>query len=540
MSKSIPTKPFSTMTLGKWTRESPTPELIEKCKEYILQYFYPTLHGIFFYNVEEKQFEQIFNPSGRDATLPNYIPNGIKITYLEGKSKETWHGRKWLIDDVFERYKLVLKLGEPAIDYEKQTINLMGTMLHAGCKPFEEYSAECQAGVQAWCDHITNVWCSGRKEQAEFVLDWISCLGKKKVKCLLYLQSLEQSGKGIVIDFLQNHVFGKSLVKITSAMETLNTYTQPMEGKILVNINEMPCHTTGEYKAVMNNMKTLVTDATFECRKMYSQGRTQTNTFGLILFSNNDAITVSNTNYRRFKMLDVSNKYCGNTEYFDNLFEHMNDSVGEAFFAFLENRYHTRGKYINVDKFPRTETFKDKICERLNPVYDMLKHCFIKKGKSVEHTLKSLYSMYKDHHEKCRVHKGLKAACKSNVIFSKDLKDLKCMVGARKNVPNPKTGKTSKCLVFTASVYDLYHEFDSKGWIHELDDIEKPESKAKPKAKTPEIVVNEESSEESEMSPDGSEYEEVSDDVSSENEITQNLDQGLVNFNICKNTISFD
>lgn len=329
-------------------------------------------------------------------------------------------------------------------------------------------------------------------------------------------------------------------MKVTSAIETISTYTQAMEGKILVNINELPCASTGEFMKIMNQMKTLVTDSTFECRRMYSQGRTSNNTFGLILFSNNDAISISASNFKRYKMLDVSNKYIGDTEYFCKLDNHKNDAVGEAFYAFLDHRYHKRGKFINVDLFPHTDAFKDKICERLDTVYDMLKHCFIKKHKPVEHTLKSLYSIYKDYHEKCRTKKGLKAPCKSDKKFSSTLKDLKCMTHDRKSIQDPKTGKKTKPLVFSASWKALYQEFDKKGWIHELDDIE-PEEEQKP----PSIVV--ESTEESEMSEDEeSEYEEDSSNVDeSEDEVTQNLDADLKKAKkhtkvAMKNTIVFD
>lgn len=37
-------------------------------------------------------------------------------------------------------------------------------------------------------------------------------------------------------------------------------------------------------------------------------------------------------------MLDVSNKYIGDTEYFCKLDAHKNDAVGEAFYAFLDHR----------------------------------------------------------------------------------------------------------------------------------------------------------------------------------------------------------
>ena len=83
----------------------------------------------------------------------------------------------------------------------------------------------------------------------------------------------------MVIDFMRVHVFGKGLVASTCNMEVINQCTQMMEGKALININEMPCASAGEWKKLMNKLKSLITDPTFDCRRMHEHPREPENTF---------------------------------------------------------------------------------------------------------------------------------------------------------------------------------------------------------------------------------------------------------------------
>lgn len=445
-----------------------TEEKLSQAKEYILQYFYPTYFGIYFYNAQTRKFELLSHKG--ENVLQYYLPNGLETKVFDGDKAKKWSARKWLTDNVYDRWSIVLKLGAPAVDKAKKTINLMGNLKHelSQCKPYEEYSDDIRAKVDRFVEHIKVVWCSRHPEQYEFVLDWLSCTGNKKVKCALYLQSLEQTGKGMVIDFLQHHVFGKSLVLSTSHMEAISQYTAMLEGYALVNINEMPCASSGEWHKAVNAMKTLVTDDTFTSRQMYSQGRPSTNTFNMILTSNNNAVSIQYNNYQRYKCPDVSNEMIGNRGYFNKLGECMNDEVGEAFYVWLQNRYKKRGYKIQPEQFPNTDTFKDKVCETLDPVYNFIKFEFIKKGLGLNHALKALYKQYEawydDNNPKGR-------PIKSDKLFSKMLKYLEPTVENKRRTVVV-GDKKMKCVVFTCEHKKLYQLFDKKGYIHELDEIE--------------------------------------------------------------------
>jgi hypothetical protein len=273
---------------------------------------------------------------------------------------------------------------------------------------------------------------------------------------------LEQTGKSLVVDFLQEYVFGPNLICSTANVENISTYTQYFEGKILANINELPCASTGEFMKIMNKMKTLITDNTFDCRAMYQQPRTSKNTFNFILTSNNDAVTISTTNHKRYKMLDVSNSRINDHRYFTTLCKATHtDAAGKAFFLWLKERHETCGKTFNAAIFPHSETFKDKMNDRLDPLYKFIKAKYIRKQRDVRCSLDELFSKFKDSKfwKECRVEK-------SPIGVSKQLKGLASVQHARK------MWKKSKVLVFSAKYKDLFSEFAERGWIHETDNIE--------------------------------------------------------------------
>ena len=396
-----------------------------------------------------------------EKDLAKYLPNGLQMAYLcpVKEKKVKFHCRKWFLDEHFDRYDIVLELNRPPIDTKTKTINLMGRLKHSdveGLKQYSECSDAAKEGVILMLDHLKGVWCSGNQQQHDYVVSFLSCTGRRKVKACLYLQSLEQSGKSMVIEFLMKHVFGETVTLMTANMEVVNQYTSQLEGKILVNINEMPCSSKGEWKAMNDKMKTLITDPYFDCRAMYQNPRTSKNTFNMILTSNNNAISLSSTNYRRYKCPDVSNDFIGNRKYFDALAKGcFNDECGEAFFLYLLEHFNKEGKHFNCDKFPISETFTDKICEKLESTYEFIKHKYIKTKTSLNSVpLKELYLEYVEWSDDAV----------SDKRFSRKLKELRSMAAKRAS------GGTRK-LCFSADHTDLLSEFQSKGWVHELDEI---------------------------------------------------------------------
>jgi len=463
----IPTEPFNLNKLGDMCLAIKDEHDVHRCQGYIQDYFYHTFHGIFFYNIDSLQFNVI-----DEKNIRQYLPDGLVGRYLPASAPEKvkiWKARQWFQNHVFDRYQFVTKLNAPPIDFVKKTINMMGRLKFGDLdsSKYDDCSDQTKKAVEMMLSHLKEVWCSGNEEQYEYVLTWLSCLGRRKVKSALYLQSLEQTGKSLVVEFLKGHVFGKSIVSMTDDIESISKYTQSFEGKILVNINEMPCVSTGQFMQVMNKLKTLITDSTFIARAMYQQGRETENTFNLILTSNNDAIGVSTTNNKRYKMLDVSNARIGDHKYFNSLCKAaMNDSAGRAFFLWLKERYQQYGKYFNADKFPKTLAFKDKINEKLNPLYRFIKFKFIKKGKGLDMALPEIYSRFQK-----STYAAESRQEKTKIKVSKELQQIRPIQYTRKDY-TMSNGKVTKCYFYKASYKDLFDEFTKQGWIHEVDNIE--------------------------------------------------------------------
>ena len=213
----VPIEPFSTQYLS--TLLGSTKQHVETCQNYIKQYFFKTHHGIFFYDTKNRVFTAI----GERDVLPRYLPNGLKMKYFDFDiSKEipvAFKCRQWFVDENYINFDLILKLGASPINYDNNTINLMGREMHPICDvKYDSIPKKTKKRVQLMLDHIKNVWCSGKEAQYEYILTWLSCIGKRKIKSCLYLQSLEQTGKTLVIDFLENHVFGSNLVLKTENM----------------------------------------------------------------------------------------------------------------------------------------------------------------------------------------------------------------------------------------------------------------------------------------------------------------------------------
>lgn len=456
----IPVEEYNVEKLAAMCKAIKTEADLQPCQAYIQQYFFHTFLGIYYFDVKNLNFVRL-----SDATIKQYLPKGLKgPVWLNPK----WQAKLWLEDYDFRRYAIIMQLNAPPIDFDKKVINLMGRLKHGdvGSAKYADCSDQEKAAVKLMLNHINGVWCSSNELQYEYVLTWLSCLGRRKVKSALYLQSLEQTGKTLVIEFLKEHVFGETTVHMTDNIESISKYTQVLEGKILVNINEMPCVSAGQFMQIMDKMKTLVTDPIFMSRGMFQQEYKMANTFNMILTSNNDAIGVSTTNHKRYKMLDVSNARIGDYKYFDELCgAAMNDQAGRAFFLWLKERYEQYGGDFNADKFPKTMAFKDKINERLNPLYKFIKFKLLKKMKGLDMPLPEICRQFQnsDYARECKREM-------SKIKISKELQQLKPVQFTRKDYTV--NGKTSKCYFFKAGYKELFDEFTKNGWIHETDSIE--------------------------------------------------------------------
>jgi hypothetical protein len=176
--------------------------------------------------------------------------------------------------------------------------------------------------VDMFFNHIKEVICSNNSYEYEIVCNFFaSCCAGHKLKYALYWEDCKnQTGKGTVINKIIE-ILGERAYK-TSSIEQVETYTKNFEGRCLINLDEIPID--GVSKTFQDKMKGLITEDDFDCRQMYQNPYSQKNTFNIIITSNNSAISLTQSNQKRYFVNTISDKYQDSVEYFKTLHSKIN------------------------------------------------------------------------------------------------------------------------------------------------------------------------------------------------------------------------
>ena len=263
---SIPTEPFNDQTLMSLCEQRNK----KACKEYIRSYFYKNRgrgdEGVFFLNVEELNRQDVSdaNPQmpiwtflSNQVVREHYLLGGHSIKKVQGnRINETFNARSWFFNYNIAFFKVVRTFNAPPVDFEKQTINVMGMPLltREKCGALEDLPDEAKEGAWFIADHIKNVWTSNNDDQYDFVIRWLAhiIVGGKKLETALYLKSIQGTGKSMIITFLMRKLLGYTLTlqTLTNSMLQPDAFNSILDGKLLVNFNEIPKATHNKWSAM--------------------------------------------------------------------------------------------------------------------------------------------------------------------------------------------------------------------------------------------------------------------------------------------------
>ena len=454
-------------------------------KEYIRKYFFPTTKGIFFYNGEpdSRHFELI---QMKNLTT-RYISNDLKAYKIETDEREGADGTvitktkkrlcfdaiKFMQSTAFLQNKYLVTINphifsrtfkKDDMDY----LNMMKPRLHQPhkVKKFDTYPEDVKKGVNVMLNHIRIVWANDQESMYNYMINWLSCtIMGRKLRTLLYLQSTERTGKSIVIDFIQKYVLGPHTTHVTSSLEEIDKWTKPLEGRMLVNFNELPCAGMNQWRGIMDALKSLVTEQYFSVTQRYCDSYSQRNTFNIIVTSNNNAINVSVNNHARIVSADVSEARLGDLGYFTEFKKQISRSdVGEAFFAYMKEHFETTGKFFNCDMKPTTESMRDKIASNLPSYVDFIKANFIKEKVDIENTTDDFYTDYNVYCSEQKL-RPLKKAMLGTHLKKLGITKVRRLVSGE------------RFHYYVANYKDLLSLFTKKLWIHDTDDIDDEDDK---------------------------------------------------------------
>ena len=361
-------------------------EKLSELKAYIKRFFFKYRDKIFYFdgsNFILYEREQAMKLIPNDYTSTRMTANNTTHKFV----KEETSFRNYLKETEFmqDEFNPTIDFSKP-ITFKKST-TLSGHQIEENFINMAKQSNENLTSIKAnktpdvqqllgvIYSHIKEVLCSSNETLYQYTLNFFSAtFGGRKLRKALLWQSSERTGKGQIINGLLNSILGKRMWKCNST-EQIVKYTKPFEGCALLNFDELPhCE---NYKGLQDTLKGLITEPTFICRDMFSTGYEQINTFNIIITSNNDSVSLTQTNNSRYVVSDISEHRVGDFKYFNELTKALNsDDVKRAFYEDMMDRFLSLDEW-SEDIIPETENRNNKIIEALPMIYKYIKERFI-------------------------------------------------------------------------------------------------------------------------------------------------------------------
>ena len=276
--------------------------------------------------------------------------------------------------------------------------------------------------IQLILTHIKEIYCNGCEESYEYFLDLIYFIIKYPEKPLgvaTFIYSKRQgSGKNIILDFLQEYVFGNNISYYTTGLETvLEKHNHLLKNKKIVIVDEL-ASSSDNFVGNFDKLKSMMTGPFISINPKGVNQYSIKNVLGWFLISNHDDCIRLEPSDRRYFCLNVSEKYIGDKAYFKKLADSFTFEAGNTFFTYIMNRGDSREVNIRV---PPMNAFKKSIISKgwstsIRYLFE-IKDKEYDEDEETEIKATELFDNYKDwchtNHEKL----------KSSTKFHSDIKD---------------------------------------------------------------------------------------------------------------------
>lgn len=368
----------------------------QKLEIYLLRYFAQSTSGdVLFWDHNKGKIIV------KDDSMVNKQALGkLAIKKKIGNREVSFGGSTWFFKTNPHVYKFECHPHKPIcfIDREERIINSFPGWKFTERRELPNDIIEKAARI--W-KHVFEVMCNSNLVIFDYVSTWIShsvCSGKKLETCL-YVKSIQGSGKSFFTNFLKNKVIPK-LVHVSAAADITDpkAFRSVLIGKVLLVLEEAPTSSTGAWDKFSGDMKHFITGEELDVNEKHKTVYQVDNICNCIIITNNNAIKITPDD-RRYFVCDISDKYVGNKEYFDEMFDISkgadSDEVGEAFFWSCMDNYEksVKAKW-NENRMPITEHRKDLAADYIHDVHDFVKTKYVleKRGFRSTRGKPSVYS----------------------------------------------------------------------------------------------------------------------------------------------------
>lgn len=172
--------------------------------------------------------------------------------------------------------------------------------------------------IEVVLDLLLNVFCNGDKELLKYVLTWFSNIvstGEMNKVALILISDVQGTGKGTFLEFMAK-ILGSHCYKAISGIgQVIQKHNTILEGRRLLVMNEA-ASTREEFRSNFDKLKAIITDPTIEIEPKGLSSYEAKNIGNYIIVSNHRDSVVIENNDRRYQVLECSDIYANNTEYF--------------------------------------------------------------------------------------------------------------------------------------------------------------------------------------------------------------------------------
>lgn len=448
----LPTVPFDVEHMKQLLTDNDVNEV----KKYVKQYHFKILSPMscYFYDVPTKKMIEFTYEEIRKARLTK--SHGY-YTIVNNKPIYTTL-YNWFMEEESTFYRLTLKVNAPQL-YSIDGQYYMNLFQGFKWKTPKQPTDEQKKGINLIWNHVFTVLCS-KNEKAFNLLKKLICLtiAGQKSKIIIYLRSIEGTGKGIFTNFIIDKVLGSNICHSTGKTKCLESFNGELMGKILLSFQEMRCSNPEAWATMNEELKYLATEPFIDIEQ---KGKTKINLENILsiwISSNNNHIKISK-NDRRYLVLDVSDEKVGDAAYFNELVKYTEDADEPFTEAFYWDAVEYAKPFLglNFEKELReveTNTKKELTIKAMHPLYKFIKDEYVLKRKSLSMFLSKLVSEF---NQQANENKKL-----SNIEISKLLKEIKI-------IGHTSTGNKLK---YNITENELLNIFRNNNFMHELDEFE--------------------------------------------------------------------
>lgn len=203
-------------------------------------------------------------------------------------------------------------------------------------------------------NHVHNILCRGEEELTTFVFDWVADMLQDPMRpkgTALVFHGKEGTGKGTFCDVVGRMIGRKHYKHVTNERHLTGNFNYHLMDALFVFADEV---IFGGSRSTAGILKSMVSEKELVCERKGVDSFMYENRARIAVASNEDWFIPAGPNSRRWLVLDVSGEKASDRQYFDALYDQMENGGYNAMMYDLEQREITS----NLHLAPVTESLK--------------------------------------------------------------------------------------------------------------------------------------------------------------------------------------